>query len=85
MAEREDPKKLKESSTNIVGVIASHGTCARMEEGNVTNNLRELFPDSKGGCKIDCEASPRTFICYKWCKCRGVFLKPVDGAFCEIS
>ena len=56
-----------------------------MEEGNITNNLRELFPDSKGGCKIDCEASPRTFICYKWCKCRGVFLKPVDGAFCEIS
>ena len=62
--------------------------CARMEEGNVTSNLRELFPDSKEECKIDCEASPRVFLCCKWCKCRGVFLKPVkhyDVAFCEIS
>ena len=35
-----------------------------MEEGNVTNNLRDLFPDTQGGCKIDCEASVRTFFCY---------------------
>ena len=35
-----------------------------MEEGNVTNNLRELFLDTKGGCKIDCELSPTTFLCY---------------------
>ena len=26
-----------------------------MEEGNVTNNFRELFPDTKEGCKIDYE------------------------------
>ena len=31
---------------------------SRMEEGNVTNNLRELFPHAKVGCKIGCEASP---------------------------
>ena len=24
-----------------------------MEEGNITNNLLELFPDSKGGCESD--------------------------------
>ena len=30
-----------------------YGTWARMEEGNVTNNFRDLFPDTKGGSKID--------------------------------
>ena len=30
-----------------------YGTWARMEEVNVTNNLRDLFPDTKGGSKID--------------------------------
>ena len=71
-------EKRKESSTNIVTVVSRcHGACARMEKGNLTNNLRELFPDLKGGCKIDLEASPRTFFCCKWCKCRDVFLKPV--------
>ena len=49
-----------------VVVKASHGACPRMEEGNVTNNLNYLFLDVKGGRKIDCEASPRTFFCYKW-------------------
>ena len=29
--------------------ITSHGVCARMEEGNVTNNFRKRFPDTKGG------------------------------------
>ena len=32
-----------------------------MERGNATNNLNYLFPDIKGGRKIDCEAYPRTF------------------------
>ena len=32
-----------------MSVIASHDACARMEEGNVTNNLNYLFPDIKGG------------------------------------
>ena len=42
---------------------------SRMEEGNVTNkgnvsnNLRQLFPRAKVGCRIDCEASPlRPFL-----------------------
>ena len=48
-----------------IGVITSHGACARMEQGNVTNNLRELFCDAKERCKIDCEASTRNFYCYK--------------------
>lgn len=49
-----------------MSVKANHGACAREEEGNVTNNLNYFFPDIKGGRKIDCEASPRTFFCYKW-------------------
>ena len=32
-------------------VITSHGACARMEGGNVTNNLNYLFPGIKGGRK----------------------------------
>ena len=57
-----------------MGVITSHGVSARMKEGNITNNLSEQFPDTKGACKIDCKASPRTFFCYKWYQCRSVFL-----------
>ena len=57
-----------------MGIITSHGACARMEEGNVTNNLNYLFPDIKGGRKIDYKASPRTFFCYKWYHYRRVFL-----------
>ena len=49
-----------------------------MKEGNVSNNLRELFPDTKGGCKTDCEVSPSTFFCYKWCQYRGVFLSQLS-------
>ena len=30
-----------------------YDTWARMEEVNVTTNLRDLFPDTKGGSKID--------------------------------
>ena len=37
-------------------VITTHGAWTRMDEGNVTNNLRDLFPDTKVRCKIDCEA-----------------------------
>ena len=44
-----------------MGVIKSHGGCARMAEGNVTNNLNCLFSDKKGGCKINCEAFPGPF------------------------
>ena len=44
-----------------MGVIISHGACARMEERNVTNNLLDIFPVTKGGSKIDCEESPRPF------------------------
>ena len=32
---------------------------ARMEEGNISNNLIYLFPDIKGGRKTDFEASPK--------------------------
>ena len=56
-----------------------------MEEGNVTNNLfRDLFPDTKEGCKIDCEGSFRAIFCYKWYQERDVFLSQwniYDGAF----
>ena len=57
-----------------MGVVKCHGACARMEEGNVTNNLNYLFPGIKGGHKIDCELSTRTFFCCKWYQYRGVFL-----------
>ena len=60
-----------------------------MEEGNVTNNLfRDLFPDTKEGCKIDCEGSLRKIFCYKSYQERDVFLSQsniYDGAFCEVS
>ena len=55
-----------------------------MEEGNATNNLGHHFPDAKGRCKIDCDASPKTF----WYQYRGVFLSQsnfYDGAFYETS
>ena len=55
-----------------------------MEEGNATNNLRHLFPDTNGRCKIDCEASPKTF----WYQYRGVFLSQSNfyaGVFYETS
>ena len=71
-----------------MGVIISHGACARMEERNVTNNLRDIFPVTKGGSKIDCEESPRAFSCYKWYQYRSVFLSQsniYDGAFYKIS
>ena len=42
-------------------VITSRGACARMEGGNVTNNLNYLFPGIKGGRKINCEAPPGHF------------------------
>ena len=45
-----------------------------MEEGNVTNNLKDLFPDTKKGCKIDCETSPTTFFRYKLYQYIRVFL-----------
>ena len=48
-----------------MGVMTSHGACARMKKGNVTNNLNYLFPDINGERKFDCEASPTTFFCYK--------------------
>ena len=51
-----------------MGVITNHGTCTRMEEGNVGNTLREVFPDTKVGCKTDCEVSPAPFFCYTWCQ-----------------
>ena len=57
-----------------MGVITSHDVCARMEEGNLNNNLRDLFPDTKRACKIDCQVSPRTSFCYKWYQYRSVFL-----------
>ena len=66
----------------------SHGACARMEEGNVTNNLRELSLNANVGYKSDCEAFSRAFFCYKWYLYRGLFLsqwKIYGGAFCEIS
>ena len=69
----------------------SHGACARMEKGNVTKNLhniKDLFPHTKEGCKIDCELSPRTFFCYKRYQYRGVFLNQSNiyyEAFCEVS
>ena len=44
-----------------MGVITSHGACARMEGGNVTNNLNYLFRRIKGGRKINCEAPPGHF------------------------
>ena len=31
-----------------MGVITSHDVFARMEEGNLNNNLRDLFLDSNG-------------------------------------
>ena len=61
-------------SQQRIGVITNHGALARMEEGNVTNNLRDLFPDTKKGCKIDCETSPMTFFRYKLYQYMGVFL-----------
>ena len=78
LAEGENKKERRESLTKTsqwwMSVKANHGACAREEEGNVTNNLNYFFPDIKGGRKIDCEASPRTFFCYKWYQYRGVFL-----------
>ena len=47
-----------------MNVITSHGACTRMEEENVTNNLNYVFPDIKGGRKIDCEVSLCTFFYY---------------------
>ena len=40
-----------------------------MEERNITNNL-----NIKGGRKIDCDAFPRIFLCYKLSQYRGAFL-----------
>ena len=57
-----------------MGVITSDGACATMEVGNVNSNLNYLFPDIKGGRKTYCEASSRTFFCYKWYQYRAVFL-----------
>ena len=68
--------------------MKSNGACARMEEGNVTNNLRELSPNANVGYKSDCEAVSRAFFCYKWYLYRGLFLRQLiiyGGAFCEIS
>ena len=68
--------------------MTNHGICTGMEKGNVTNNVREPFPDTKGGCKTDCKVSPTTFFCYKWCQYRGVFLSQLsiyDGVFCGIN
>ena len=48
----------------------------------------ELFPDTKGECKTDCEVSSTIFFCYKWCQYRGVFLSQssiYDGTFYKIS
>ena len=57
LAERENQRNWKNRQPILtqwlVGVIASHGACIRMEKGNVTDSLRWLFPDSKGGSKID--------------------------------
>ena len=72
-------------SQEWIGVITIQGTCTGMEEGNVTNILRELFPDTKGRCKTDCEVSPTTFLCYKWWLNRDEFLSQLsiyDEAFC---
>ena len=44
------------------GVITSHGACARMKDGNLTNNLTELFPDTKGGCKSEACISQDLFL-----------------------
>ena len=49
-----------------MGVMKSHGARARMEEGNVTNNLYHFFPDFNRGLKIDREAFSRTLFCCKW-------------------
>ena len=57
-----------------MGVVISHGACARVENGNVTYNLNYLFPNIKGGCKIDCEPSSRTIFYYKWYQYGGVYL-----------
>ena len=45
-----------------MGVKTSPGAGARMEQGNVTNNLNYLFPKIKCGRKIDCGTSPRRFF-----------------------
>ena len=68
--------------------MTNHGICTGMEKGNVANNVRQLFPNKKGGCKTDCEVSRTTFFCYKWCQYRGVFLSQLsicDGLFCGIN
>ena len=95
LAEKEDPKKLKETLINIATIVKRcydkswHGACDRIEEGSVTDNLRDLFPATKGVCKIECEASPRTFFFVtNATKYRGVFLcqsNIYDEAFREIS
>ena len=61
-----------------MGVISSHGACAKTEERNVTNNLNYFFSDTKGGRKIDCEAFPKTFFYYKWYQYRDIFLRKLN-------
>ena len=62
-------------------VTTSHGTCARIEEGNVINGLKYLFPDIQEGSKISGKACPKTFFCeqrriFKPVKhLRGIFLR----------
>ena len=59
-----------------MGVIISHGACARMDEGNVTNNLNYLFPDLKGGGKIDYEAPPQDLFLLRTLSIQRRIFKP---------
>ena len=64
-------------------VITSHGACARMEGGNVTNNLNYLFPGIKGGRKINCEAPQDIFQLQMVLRQRRIFkpVKHLRGSF----
>ena len=72
LAEREDPKKLKELSIYIATIVNGcyNKSWYLYQNGRrkCKQHLRELFPDTKVGCKTDCEVSPTTFFCYTWCQ-----------------